>query len=86
VKQYERPKRCSPSIAYQENVMLQRCLPCSEKPHSLGLGIFTFASGPAVAYVMPGKNAADLMIDQMNSKGGIGGVRIAPIREESAAP
>jgi len=30
------------------------------KPDSLGLGIFTFTSGPAAAYGMPGKNAADL--------------------------
>ena len=28
-----------------------------EKPSSLGLGIFTFTSGPAAAYGMPGKNA-----------------------------
>jgi branched-chain amino acid transport system substrate-binding protein len=49
-----------------------------EKPASLGLGIFTFTSGPAAAYGMPGKNAADLMIDQINAAGGIGGVKITP--------
>lgn len=49
-----------------------------EKPASLGLGIFTFTSGPAAAYGMPGKNAAELMIDQINAAGGIGGVKIAP--------
>jgi branched-chain amino acid transport system substrate-binding protein len=47
-----------------------------DKPASLGLGIFTFTSGPAAAYGMPGKNAADLMIDDINAKGGIGGVPV----------
>jgi branched-chain amino acid transport system substrate-binding protein len=43
----------------------------SEKPGTLGLGIFTFTSGPAAAYGMPGKNAADLTIDEINAKGGL---------------
>lgn len=48
-----------------------------EKPSSLGLGIFTFTSGPAAAYGMPGKNAADLIIEDINAKGGIGGVPVS---------
>lgn len=48
-----------------------------EKPASLGLGIFTFTSGPAAAYGMPGKNAADLLIEDINAKGGIGGVPVS---------
>jgi len=48
-----------------------------EKPASLGLGIFTFTSGPAAAYGMPGKNAADLFIENINAKGGIAGVPIS---------
>lgn len=55
-----------------------------EKPASLGLGIFTFTSGPAAAYGMPGKNAADLMIEQINAAGGIGGVKIAPTYVDEA--
>jgi branched-chain amino acid transport system substrate-binding protein len=55
-----------------------------EKPSSLGLGIFTFTSGPAAAYGMPGKNAADLMIDDFNAKGGIGGVPVKPIYVDEA--
>jgi branched-chain amino acid transport system substrate-binding protein len=55
-----------------------------DKPASLGLGIFTFTSGPAAAYGMPGKNAADLMIDQINAAGGIGGVKIAPTYVDEA--
>jgi len=54
------------------------------KPDALGLGIFTFTSGPAAAYGMPGKNAADLMIDQINAAGGIGGVKIAPTYVDEA--
>lgn len=49
------------------------------KPAELGMGIFTFTSGPAAAYGMPGRNAAELMIDKINSSGGIGGVKIKPI-------
>jgi len=48
-----------------------------EKPATLGLGIFTFTSGPAAAYGMPGKNAADLLIEDINAKGGIGGVPVS---------
>ena len=55
-----------------------------EKPEALGLGIFTFTSGPAAAYGMPGKNAADLMIEQINAAGGIGGVKIAPTYVDEA--
>ena len=54
------------------------------KPDSLGLGIFTFTSGPAAAYGMPGKNAADLMIEQINAAGGIGGVKIVPTYVDEA--
>lgn len=55
-----------------------------DKPSSLGLGIFTFTSGPAAAYGMPGKNAADLMIEQINAAGGIGGVKVAPTYVDEA--
>src|ERR1700743_2948387 len=48
-----------------------------EKPATLGLGIFTFTSGPAPAYGMAGKNGADLMIEEINAKGGIGGVPVS---------
>jgi branched-chain amino acid transport system substrate-binding protein len=52
-------------------------LAAQEKPVTLGLGIFTFTSGPAAAYGMPGKNAAELMIQDINAKGGIGGVPVS---------
>jgi len=47
-----------------------------DKPAALGVGVFTFSSGPAAAYGAPGKNAAELMFDEINAKGGIAGVQI----------
>ena len=51
----------------------------TNKPAEIGFGIFTFTSGPAAAYGMPGRNAAELVIKQINASGGIGGVPIKPI-------
>ncbi len=51
----------------------------TNKPTEIGFGIFTFTSGPAAAYGMPGRNAAELVINQINASGGIGGVPIKPI-------
>src|SRR6516165_12576017 len=50
----------------------------TNNPSQIGWGIFTFTSGPAAAYGMPGRNAAELVINQINAAGGIGGVRIKP--------
>lgn len=55
-----------------------------EKPTAIGIGILTFMSGPASAYGMPGKNAADLMIEEMNAKGGIGGVPVKAVYVDEA--
>lgn len=49
-----------------------------DAPAELGMGVFTFTSGPAAAYGMPGRNAAELMIEQINADGGIGGATIVP--------
>lgn len=51
----------------------------TNKPSEIGFGVFTFTSGPAAAYGMPGRNAAELVINQINASGGIGGVPIKPI-------
>src|SRR3974390_2817907 len=45
----------------------------TSKPTQIGWGVFTFTSGPAAAYGMPGRNAAELVISQINAPGGIGG-------------
>lgn len=49
-----------------------------DKPAELKIGITTFTSGAASVFGVPGKAAAELLIDEMNAKGGIGGVKIAP--------
>jgi branched-chain amino acid transport system substrate-binding protein len=51
----------------------------TNKPAEIGFGVFTFTSGPAAAYGVPGRNAAELLINQINASGGIGGVPIKPI-------
>lgn len=55
-----------------------------DRPSELALPIFTFTSGPAAAYGMPGRNAAELMIEQINAKGGIGGAKVRPIFVDEA--
>lgn len=73
-----------PVLAFALATGLSSAAFAQEKPAALGLGIFTFTSGPAAAYGMPGKNAADLMIDQINAAGGIGGVKITPTYVDEA--
>lgn len=51
----------------------------TSKPAEIGWGVFTFTSGPAAAYGMPGRNAAELVINQINASGGIAGVPVKPI-------
>jgi branched-chain amino acid transport system substrate-binding protein len=55
-----------------------------DKPSRIGVGIFTFTSGPAAAFGMPGRNAAELMIEKINKQGGIGGVPLNPIYVDEA--
>ncbi len=46
------------------------------KPQSLGIGVYTFTSGPAAAYGVPGYNAAQVIIKEINAGGGVDGVPI----------
>ena len=48
-----------------------------DKPAELKIGISTFLSGAASVFGVPAKAAAELLIDEMNAAGGIGGVKIA---------
>ena len=48
-----------------------------QKPAEIKIGITTFLSGPASVFGMPAKAAAEVVIDDMNAKGGIGGVKIS---------
>ena len=48
-----------------------------DKPAELKIGISTFTSGAASVFGVPAKAAAELLIDEMNAAGGIGGVKVA---------
>ncbi len=45
-----------------------------QKPSELRIGITTFLSGPASVFGVPGRQTAELLIEQINRAGGIGGV------------
>src|ERR1700712_4579490 len=44
------------------------------KPAEIKIGITTFLSGPAAVFGEPGKAAAEMIAEDLNKKGGIGGV------------
>jgi len=48
------------------------------KPAELRVGISTFSSGPASVFGVPGRAAAEVLIDQINASGGVGGAKIVP--------
>jgi branched-chain amino acid transport system substrate-binding protein len=50
-----------------------------DKPAELKIGITTFTSGAASVFGVPAKAAAELLIEDMNKAGGIGGVKLSPI-------
>src|ERR687883_1038603 len=47
-----------------------------DKPTELKIAITTFLSGPASVFGVPGKNAAEMIAEDINKKGGIGGVPV----------
>jgi branched-chain amino acid transport system substrate-binding protein len=48
-----------------------------DKPAELKIGISTFTSGAASVFGVPGKAAAELLIEEINASGGIGGVKVS---------
>ena len=48
-----------------------------DKPAELKIGITTFLSGPASVFGVPAKAAAEILIDELNAQGGIGGVKVS---------
>jgi branched-chain amino acid transport system substrate-binding protein len=46
------------------------------RPAELKIGITTFLSGPASVFGVPGRNAAEMLAEEINQQGGIGGVPI----------
>ncbi|MBE9607272.1 ABC transporter substrate-binding protein [Acetobacteraceae bacterium H6797] len=49
------------------------------KPAEIKIGIATFLSGPSSVFGVPGKNAAEMLFDQLNEQGGIAGVKVRPV-------
>lgn len=49
------------------------------KPQEIKIGIATYLSGPASVFGVPGRQAAEMLFDQINAEGGIGGVKLRPI-------
>lgn len=50
----------------------------ADKPAQLDIGITTYLSGSASVFGVPAREGADLLIEEMNANGGIGGVKIVP--------
>ncbi|NYT85620.1 ABC transporter substrate-binding protein [Pollutimonas harenae] len=48
----------------------------ADKPAELNVGISTYLSGSASVFGVPAKEAADILVADMNAKGGIGGVPV----------
>ena len=48
----------------------------ADKPEDIKIGITAFLSGPASVFGEPAKAAAEMMIEEMNANGGIGGVPV----------
>jgi branched-chain amino acid transport system substrate-binding protein len=49
------------------------------KPAELKLGMTTFLSGPAAVFGIPGKAAAEIAIDDINTAGGVAGVKMRAV-------
>ncbi|MGI9499387.1 MAG: ABC transporter substrate-binding protein [Geminicoccaceae bacterium] len=57
----------------------------AEKPEELKIGITAFLSGPASVFGEPAKAAAEMMLNEMNAEGGIGGVPVTAIFVDEGA-
>ena len=57
----------------------------AEKPAELKIGITAFLSGPASVFGEPAKAAAEMMLEDMNAAGGIGGVPVSAIFVDEGA-
>lgn len=50
-----------------------------DKPEEITLGITTFLSGSASVFGVPGREAAEIYLEELNANGGIHGVPVRPI-------
>lgn len=48
----------------------------ADKPESLNVGMTTFLTGPASVFGVPARNAAEILVENINAEGGINGVPI----------
>jgi branched-chain amino acid transport system substrate-binding protein len=48
----------------------------ASRPTELKIGVTTFLSGPASVFGVPGRNAAEMLAEEINREGGIGGVPV----------
>src|SRR5829696_3411290 len=56
--------------------LLSSAAAAQDKPAELKIAITTFLSGPASVFGVPGKNAAEMIAEDINKKGGILGVPV----------
>ncbi len=56
----------------------------AQRPSELKIGITTFLSGPASVFGVPGKQAAEMLFDEINQAGGIQGVPVRPFFVDEA--
>lgn len=50
-----------------------------EKPAELKIAMTTFLTGPASVFGIPAKAAAEILVEDINAAGGVGGVKIKPV-------
>lgn len=50
-----------------------------KKPAELKIGIATYLSGSASVFGIPGRQTAEMLFEQINASGGIGGVPVKPV-------
>lgn len=71
-------KRMFVSSLFAAAALVHGAASAQDKPAELKLGITTFTSGAASVFGVPAKAAAEMLIEDMNKAGGIGGVKIVP--------
>ncbi len=50
----------------------------ADKPKELNIGISTYLSGSASVFGVPARDAAEILIQEINANGGIDGVKLVP--------
>ncbi len=73
------------ALAALGTVSLLATTAAADKPSELRVGVTTFLSGPASVFGEPARAAADMMIRQLNERGGIDGVPVRMIYVDEGA-